>query len=239
MMELFYNSTLTATSESVQLEAEESIHLAKVLRKKEGDIICLTNGNGLEWKGVLSQVSTRGCIANKEETAWHPKPQIKLELAVAPTKNIQRMEWLLEKATEIGVTHFTPVLCQHAERKVIKPERLQKILIAAMKQSQQFFLPTLAPLTPFKQVLKSTAKAKYIAHCQSGKKTVLDKIDLPTHQQEAIILIGPEGDFAPEEVQWALEAQFQAVSLGQHRLRTETAGLMAAHSLLIKLNEQL
>ena len=238
-MELFYNPTLTEATKSIQLDVQESGHLAKVLRKKEGDLICLTNGKGLEWKGKLTLVNPRACEVICEHVKTHNKPKFKLHLAVAPTKNIQRLEWVLEKATEIGVTHFTPMLCEHAERKVIKPERLEKIIITAMKQSQQFYLPHLNPLTSFEEVLVSDPKTKFIAHCKAGSKVLLDAVQLPKDCVETSILIGPEGDFSKEEIQMALDKDFQAVQLSKNRLRTETAALMAAHSLLIKLNKQL
>lgn len=238
-MDLFYNASLTASTKKIRLDVQESGHLAKVLRKKNGDSITLTNGKGLEWNGTLTLVHPRGCEVSCEQVKKHKKPKSKLHLAVAPTKNMQRLEWVLEKATEIGVTHITPLLCQNSERKVIKQERLEKICITAIKQSQQFYLPHVDPLTSFEQILDSNAKAKYIAHCRSGSKIWLDAVQLPKNCIDVIILIGPEGDFSLEEIQRALDMKYQAVQLSENRLRTETAALMAAHSLLIKLKEKI
>jgi len=149
-----------------------------------------------------------------------------LHLAVAPTKNIDRFEWMLEKATEIGVRKITPLLCDNSERKIIKPERLQKILISAMKQSQTLHLPELAPLTLFKNFVEScTEEQKFIAHCENEQKIYLgDTIDC---SKNVIVLIGPEGDFSTEEIELAKKT-FTPVSLGDNRLRTETAGVYSA-----------
>jgi len=237
-MALFFNEILSEQTQQLTLSPIESSHIAKVLRLKLGASISLTNGQGLEWKGTLTIVSPKACKVEVVEIVVHPKPKSMVHLAVAPTKNIQRLEWLLEKATEIGVTHFTPLLCQHAERKVIKVERLQKIMIAALKQSQQFYLPTLAPLTPFQEAVKTVDNPGFIAHCYNSSKTLLSMVNLPQHCTTTHLFIGPEGDFSPEEVQLALDHQLQAVSLGNTRLRTETAGLIGAHSLLLKMKQQ-
>ena len=235
-MDLFFNPTLTKKTLTVELSSDESFHLAKVLRKKEDQSIRLTNGNGIEWIGILTRVNQKNCEAKCVEIIEHPKPNYSLHLGVAPTKNIQRFEWLIEKATEIGVTKITPILCQFAERKIIKHERLQKIIIAALKQSQQFYIPHLGALTPYDEFLHTIDKDGFIAHCYPTPKILLNTKDL---SKKIHLLIGPEGDFSKEEVQKALKNKIQAVSLGENRLRTETAGLISAHTLLLKLKEHL
>ena len=238
-MALFFNPTLTKKTFTLKLTSDESFHLAKVLRKKEDQPIRLTNGNGIEWKGILTRVSQKTCVAKCVEIIEHPKPNYCLHLGIAPTKNLQRFEWLIEKATEIGVTKITPILCQFAERKIIKHERLQKIIIAALKQSQQFYLPHLGTLTPYEKFLDTIDKDGFIAHCYPTPKILLDKVKSKDLSKKIHLLIGPEGDFSHKEVQKALTNKIQAVSLGETRLRTETAGLIAAHSLLLKLKEHL
>jgi 16S rRNA (uracil1498-N3)-methyltransferase len=153
-----------------------------------------------------------------------------LHLAVAPTKNTDRFEWFLEKATEIGVDEITPILCEHSERKVIKDDRLEKVVISAMKQSLKAYLPKLNPLTPLKDLLNAEFEGKkFIAHCYD-----LDKRELKNELTESsshLVLIGPEGDFSEEEIQLAITQQFIPVSLGESRLRTETAGVVACHTV--------
>lgn len=238
-MDLFFNPTLTKKTLTVELSSDESFHLAKVLRKKEDQSIRLTNGNGIEWIGILTRVNKKNCEAKCVEIIEHPKPNYSLHLGVAPTKSIQRFEWLIEKATEIGVTKITPILCQFAERKIIKHERLQKIIIAALKQSQQFYIPHLGALTPYDEFLHTIDKDGFIAHCYPTPKILLDNLNTKDLSKKIHLLIGPEGDFSKEEVQKALKNKIQAVSLGENRLRTETAGLISAHSLLLKLKEHL
>tara|TARA_A100001011_G_scaffold112426_1_gene118956 strand:+ start:1251 stop:1967 length:717 start_codon:yes stop_codon:yes gene_type:complete len=238
-MDLFFNPTLTKKTLTVELSSDESFHLAKVLRKKEDQSIRLTNGNGIEWKGILTRVNQKACEAKCVEIIEHHKPNYSLHLGVAPTKNMQRFEWLIEKATEIGVTKITPILCQFSERKIIKHERLQKIIVAALKQSQQFYLPHLGALTPYEEFLHTIDRDGFIAHCYPTPKILLDNINSKDLSKNIHLLIGPEGDFSQEEVQKASTNKIQAVSLGETRLRTETAGLIAAHSLLLKLKEHL
>ena len=155
-----------------------------------------------------------------------------LHIAIAPTKNMDRYEWFLEKATEIGIDEITPIICEHSERKVITTERCNRILLSAMKQSLKYHLPKLNEAITLKDFLKQDFEGnKYIAHCEEGNKT---ELRTEIKEERTLILIGPEGDFSPTEIEMALQNQFKAVSLGTSRLRTETAGLVAVHTINIK-----
>jgi 16S rRNA (uracil1498-N3)-methyltransferase len=155
-----------------------------------------------------------------------------LHIAIAPTKNIDRFEWFLEKATEIGIDEITPIICRHSERKIIKTERGSRILLSAMKQSLKYHLPKLNEAISLANFLKSNFDGtKYIAHCEDGEKNELKTV---SKTEKTLILIGPEGDFSPKEIELALQNQFRAVSLGTSRLRTETAGIIAVHTINIK-----
>jgi 16S rRNA (uracil1498-N3)-methyltransferase len=153
----------------------------------------------------------------------------RVHVAIAPTKNMERIEWFLEKATEIGIDHINPLLCCFSERKEIKGERLEKVMVSAMKQSLKAYLPQLDPLTRFSDFISQPFEGqKFIAHCDEQHRDVLKQLILPN--QQYLILIGPEGDFSPEEISLAIQAGFHPVSLGDSRLRTETAGLVACHT---------
>ena len=231
-MLLFFDNSLHADLHEFTFSKEESIHLAKVLRKKVGDQITITDGNGLEWKGFLTHVSPNSSKAKKNKSLHHEKSNKQIHLAITPTKNNNRMEWLIEKLTEIGVTSITPLQCLHSERKKNKVLRFEKISIAALKQSQQFYLPKIYPLTFFSDFVKGTIQNGFIAHCQNSPKESLMNCNL--NQNEITILIGPEGDFSPKEIDLAEEAGFRSVSLGNQRFRTETAGLLACHTVFIQ-----
>jgi 16S rRNA (uracil1498-N3)-methyltransferase len=153
-----------------------------------------------------------------------------LTIGVAPTKNIDRFEWFLEKSTEIGIDRVIPLLCRYSERKEIKPERLEKVMVSAMKQSIKAYLPVLSPLQTFKEAIKSQFSGqKFIAHCYEGEKQLLR--DAVVRGKDVLILIGPEGDFSNEEVELAINEGFVPISLGNSRLRTETAALVACHTV--------
>ncbi len=231
-MVLFFDATLEESHADVTFSKEESKHLTKVLRKRAGDPICITNGRGLEWQGVLTHVAANSARAKKNHTHQHSPPKKQIHLAIAPTKNNNRMEWLIEKLTELGVASITPLRCNHSERKVTKLLRLEKIAIAALKQSQQFFLPELHSLTPFYDFIKNDIQNGYIAHCEKSAKTPL--ADCPLNQQTITLLIGPEGDFSPDEINAAEAAGIRSVSLGAQRFRTETAGLLACHTAFLQ-----
>ena len=229
-MQLFY---LEHPENEIILSAEESKHATKVLRKKEGDILNFTDGKGGSYKAEITVTDGRKCrlqiVSSEQKEKEH---NYHLHIAIAPTKNMDRFEWFLEKATEIGIDEITPIICDHSERKVIKTERCNKILLSAMKQSLKFHLPKLNEAISLTDFLKSNVDgAKYIAHCEKSDKLEFRKEDTV---EKTLILIGPEGDFSPTEIEMALQNQFKAVSLGTSRLRTETAGIIAVHTINIK-----
>lgn len=226
---IFYAPDILTTHE---LPQEEAQHCIRVLRMKEGDEILITDGKGCFYDAVIANAHQKHCtidIKNKKESPKHWN--FNLHIAFAPTKNIDRIEWFVEKATEIGIDSLTPLLCSHSERKQVKNERLEKILISAMKQSQKAILPQLDEMLPFAEFVKQPFQGKkLIAHCYNdiSKKTIKETY---TPKEDALILIGPEGDFSEEEVKMALENGFESISLGKSRLRTETAALVACHSI--------
>ena len=231
-MELFFQENLLESTTEIKFSTEESRHISKVLRKKTGDAITVTNGKGLEWKGEITMLDTRNTLATKTATIFHKKAKSNLHIAIAPTKSNDRIEWFLEKATEIGITHITLILCNHSERRNIKSERFEKILIGALKQSNQFHLPKLNSLTYFSDFVSSySADNKFIAHCREGNKSNLSSYN--SLSKDVLILIGPEGDFSREEVELAMENDFLPIALGSQRLRTETAGIVACQTVVI------
>lgn len=232
-MQLFYNPGISNSQTNVQFSKEESRHIVKVLRKKEGDLLHITNGKGELFSIELSIADVKNCLGHILTTETQTKRDYRVHLVVAPTKMNDRFEWFLEKATEIGVDVITPVLCDHSERKTIKPERFEKIIVSAMKQSLSCYLPKLNPLVSLSEFI-STLKFehKYIAHCEDGKKNSLFSSILP--KTEVCILIGPEGDFSVKEIEMAISTGFKPVSLGDSRLRTETAAIAACHTVAIK-----
>ena len=229
-MQLFY---IEHPENEILLSAEESKHATKVLRKKEGDILNFTDGKGGFYKAEITVADTRKCrlqvVSSEQKEKEH---NYHLHIAIAPTKNMDRYEWFLEKATEIGIDEITPIICEHSERKVLKTERCTRILLSAMKQSLKFHLPKLNEASTLKDFLKQDFEGnKYIAHCEEGNKTELRE---EKKAEKTIILIGPEGDFSPNELEIALQNNYKAVSLGTSRLRTETAGLVAVHTINLK-----
>jgi 16S rRNA (uracil1498-N3)-methyltransferase len=218
---------------NVELPAEEALHCIKVLRKKEGDEIILTDGKGFFYDAEIIQANLKHCIVNILNTIEQPKDwNFNLQIAFAPTKNIERIEWFAEKATEIGINRLSPILCRHSERKEIKVPRIKKILVSAMKQSQKALLPQLDEILPFPEFIKQEyGGQKFIAHCYPQEKVLLKNIY--KKGGNALILIGPEGDFSEEEIKMAIDNGFQPISLGESRLRTETAALVACHTLHI------
>jgi 16S rRNA (uracil1498-N3)-methyltransferase len=229
-MELFFAETLTENQSQYSIEGPEATHIAKVFRKKEGENILLTNGKGLAWTGQIETLKRNTITLNKIAAEQQPPLDYTLHLAVAPTKSNDRMEWLLEKATEIGVSSITPIICQQSERQHIKAERWNKILISAIKQSQRYHLPLLHPMESFSDFIGENPEA-YLAHCDTGEKMALAELPL---QQSYTICIGPEGDFSKSEIDFALAHGAQAITLGKARLRTETAGIVACHTIALK-----
>ena len=229
-MQLFYNPDINEHTTQFAFPKEESRHIAKVLRKKNGDTLYITNGNGWLFEAQIEVADLKNCMVSiASKTFKKPKPY-KVHLAVAPTKMNDRYELFLEKATEIGIDSITPIICDHSERKIIKPKRFEKILQSAMKQSLHYYLPKLNNAIPFLEFIKQNQKDQlFIAHCEDTKKQSLKNQLKPN--TDVTILIGPEGDFSVKEIEMALERQYIPVTLGNTRLRTETAAIVACHSI--------
>ena len=215
------------------LPQEESAHCIRVLRKKEGDTIYIADGKGHFFDAEIIEAHQKHCVVNILNTIDEPKPwSHNLHIAFAPTKNMDRVEWFAEKATEIGIDRFSPLLCRYSERKEIKLPRIEKILISAMKQSQKSFVPQLDEMTALADFIRQPFDGqKFIAHCYPQEKKLLK--DAYTHGGNVLILIGPEGDFSEKEVQLALDNGFEPISLGNSRLRTETAALVACNTIQV------
>ena len=229
-MQLFYNPSLESQHTEIKFSREESKHITKVLRKKEGDQLHITNGKGTLFIAEITFINPSQCIASITSNSKQKERNYKLHLAVAPTKMNDRFEWFLEKATEIGIDEITPILCDHSERKVIKQERFERILVSAMKQSLQYYLPKLNPLTPLSDFLaKKNRDQLLIAHCEEQKKKTIKEILVPN--SNTTIIIGPEGDFSSNEIELAIQNNYIPITLGKSRLRTETAAIVAAHSV--------
>ncbi|MBU2557916.1 MAG: 16S rRNA (uracil(1498)-N(3))-methyltransferase [Bacteroidetes bacterium] len=220
-----------AKAGTITLPEEESKHCVRVLRMAAGDQLRVTNGLGDLFEGeILDPHPKKAVIALAEPQKGYDHWPFRLSIAIAPTKNNDRLEWFLEKATEIGIDEIFLFHSFHSERRQVKTERLQKVLVAAMKQSMKSRLPLLHELQPFSKLVTQTYSGrKYIAWIDPSANTLLVKSYQPA--QNCLILIGPEGDFSAEEVKLAQSNGFEAVSLGQARLRTETAALVACHSI--------
>lgn len=225
-MQLVY-ATDYLSGELCSLNKEESAHIVKVMRMKEGEEVFLSNGRGDMFVCEIADANPNHCTLRiKSRTESNDKRDFRIHLAIAPTKNISRIEWLLEKATEIGIDEITFLLCEHSERKVVNMERMDKILVSAMKQSIKSYKPVLNPLTKFKDfVACSTEDYKLLAYCGQEEKHSIKDSCKP--KASYLILIGPEGDFSPQEIALAKENGFSFITLGNQRLRTETAGLYA------------
>ena len=225
-MHVFYTPDI---QKNYELPEEEAQHCTRVLRLGIGDEITLTDGKGHFYKAEITVATNKRCLVAIKETIFQePLWPCHLHIAMAPTKNMDRNEWFAEKATEIGFDELTFLNCRFSERKVIKTERISKILVSAIKQSLKARLPQLNEMTDFNKFITQPFKGqKFIAHCYEGEKPLLR--DVLRTDEDAVVLIGPEGDFSPEEVALAAEKGFQAVSLGKSRLRTETAALVAVH----------
>lgn len=227
-MHVFYTPDIQVSNE---LPEEEAQHCTRVLRLNIGDEITLTDGKGNFYQAEITAATNKRCqVAIKETRYQEPLWPCHLHIAMAPTKNMDRNEWFAEKATEIGFDELTFLNCRFSERKVIKTERISKILVSAIKQSLKARLPKLNEMTDFHTFIQQDFKGqKFIAHCYEGEKKQLKEALTPG--EDALVLIGPEGDFSEEEVQKAIEHGFVPISLGKSRLRTETAALVACHTL--------
>lgn len=227
-MHVFYTPDIQTKTE---LPEEEAQHCIRVLRLTAGDEITLTDGKGNFYRAEISAATNKRCLINIIETIYQePLWPCRLHIAIAPTKNMDRNEWFAEKATEIGFDELTFLNCRFSERKVIKTERIEKILVSAIKQSLKARLPVLNEMTDFDKFISRDFKGqKFIAHCYEGEKPLLR--DVLQKGEDALVLIGPEGDFSEEEVKKAIEKGFIPISLGKSRLRTETAALVACHTM--------
>ena len=234
-MQLFYNSDIKQGATTFFFDKEESKHIVKVLRKKESDKIFITNGLGFLFESEIILVSEKKCEVKIIKETFQQPDTFYTHIAIAPTKMNDRLEWFLEKATEIGIQEITPIICEHSERKVIKTDRFQKILESAMKQSLHYYLPKLNEPIAFKDFIKKDFHGqKFIAHCEeTDKKSFKNEVK---KDEKITILIGPEGDFSTKEINLAIENGFIPVTLGNTRLRTETAALVACHTIAL-INE--
>ncbi len=224
---------ILSISEDIQPEAssftfnkDESRHLIKVLRKKEADTVYITNGKGDFFTTEITNASEKKCTVSILKHEYKPKKRpFHLHIAIAPTKLNDRYEWFLEKAVEIGIDEITPIICDNSERKVIKADRMKKIIQSAVKQSLQFHIPVFNDPISLSQFLnQQEASQKFIAHCEDeDNKLFLQNVAKPAN--DILVLIGPEGDFSTKEIQLAIQNNFIPVTLGHNRLRTETAGV--------------
>lgn len=226
----FYTPNPSAGS----LPDEEASHAVRVLRLTEGDEIFLMDGKGTFYRAEITEATKKSCFyqiveSMPQPSQWHAH----LHLAMGPTKNMDRVEWFAEKATEIGFDELTFLNCQFSERKVVKTERIEKILVSAMKQSHKSTLPILNPMTDFRKFVSQPREGqRFICHCYDDNLPLLkDKLE---EGKPATVMIGPEGDFSVDEVRLAESLGWQSVSLGKSRLRTETAALVAVHLMHLK-----
>lgn len=232
-MQLFYNPNISTETKSFSFDKEESRHIIRVLRKTIGDELFLTNGKDQFFTATILQANDKKCVADIITCEDRLKTwDYELHIAIAPTKMNDRFEWFLEKATEIGIDEITPIICDHSERKQVKTERMKKVVISAMKQSLKFRLPKVNEAIKFKDFIKT----KYwdlglIAHCQEDDKIRIQ--ELIQEKRKIMILIGPEGDFSDKEIELAKSLGLIPVSLGESRLRTETAGVVACNNIAL------
>lgn len=230
-MSLFYVPDIAGSWELTQ---EEAAHAIRVLRLQVGDKLDITDGAGSLYPTSVASIQGKHCYVEPVEAVRVPKNwNGMLHIAIAPTKNMDRIEWFAEKATEIGLDALTFLNCRFSERKVVKPERVERIVVSAMKQSLKYSKPVVGDMVDFKIFIAAERKgAKFIAHCYDSERVLLKDILVPG--EDATVLIGPEGDFSPEEVELAIKAGYRPVSLGSSRLRTETAALVACHTFILK-----
>jgi 16S rRNA (uracil1498-N3)-methyltransferase len=224
----FYLSQFNLADEFTLLDEETSKHVVNVLRMKNGDLLHLTDGRGNLVTAEITDNHKKKCLVKMKENGFRPRNSRKVTIAISLLKNAYRFEWFLEKATEIGISDIIPMLCERTDKQKFRVDRMRQILVSAMLQSQQCWLPNLSEPILFPDVIaQSTHQQKFIAHCiEEEKRNLVDLINESLSSQ--IILIGPAGDFAVAEVRLATQQHFDAVSLGNTRLRTETAGIAAA-----------
>ena len=227
-MQLFYNPDFD--TKAPFLPEEEARHCLKVLRMKRGDTVYITDRKGNIFETRLLTEDPKKCHLQIISTQTEPEKPYTIHIAIAPTKNADRTEWMVEKCVELGVDEISFIACEHSERKFFKTDRVEKIAVAAMKQSLKSRLPAIHEIVPFKKFIEQPLpEQKFIAHLEEGKRELLQH--MAQKNKEYCVLIGPEGDFSPEEIRLAQAKGFLAVSLGESRLRTETAGIVACHIL--------
>jgi 16S rRNA (uracil1498-N3)-methyltransferase len=227
----FYINDYDPSKKEIILDEDTSRHVIQVLRMKQGELLNLTDGKGNLLTTSIVDDHKKHCLVNVQEASYKKPDERKVSIAISLLKNASRFEWFLEKATEIGINEIIPILCERTEKEKSRHERLQGILISAMLQSQQCWLPVLHQPITFKLLLRQeevvNTSQKFIAHCiENEKRNLADLVNNSLSSQ--IILIGPEGDFTREEIDFAIENHFDAVALGETRLRAETAGMVAA-----------
>ena len=234
-MQLFYNPNLEKDTKTFTFDTFESKHIIRVLRKKVGDNLQITNGKGLFLFAIITEDNPKACsIEIVRVKKIHPTKH-RLHMVVAPTKMNDRYEWFLEKATEIGVHEITPILCDRSERKSIKIERFEKVVQSAMKQSFQAYLPKINPLTSLQSFLENNQQGLlFIAHCAETERQELKR--KLAADQPITILIGPEGDFNSNEIKLAKGKGYMPISMGKTRLRTETAAIVACTTVALTNN---
>lgn len=234
-MLLFYTPSIKNTDTVFTLSEAESKHAVRVLRLVVDDTLSLIDGKGTFYEAKITDAQPKKCELGILSFKKEITKSASLHIAIAPTKNNDRLEWFTEKCTEIGIQEITPILCHHSERKKLKEERLIKTAVSAMKQSLKATLPIINDFTPIQTFLEQPFDGeKYIAHCYAENQKHLK--DLLPKGENALILIGPEGDFSQDEIKLAIKNGYQPISLGNSRLRTETAGIVACHTFNI-INE--
>jgi 16S rRNA (uracil1498-N3)-methyltransferase len=232
----FYIEAFDASQQLITLNEETSKHVVQVLRMKQGEQLNLTDGKGSLLTAAISDAHKKHCVVQVKAVSYQPQASRKITIAVSLVKNSSRFEWFLEKATEIGVTEIIPLLCERTERQHFRFDRMKGIIVSAMLQSQQTWLPVLHEPVKFEnlKMMQFENAVKLIAHCEETEKNSLHMILNEAKGLNYIMLIGPEGDFSPAEIELALQNNFQPVSLGETRLRTETAAVVAATLLKIR-----
>jgi 16S rRNA (uracil1498-N3)-methyltransferase len=242
MLPYFYHSGAGAAGDELLLDEDNSRHIVQVLRMKPGEKLRLTNGIGWLFTAMIVDDHKKKCRVRIESVEQQPLPKREIGIAISPVKNASRFEWFLEKATEIGVRGIIPLLTERTERQHHRPDRWESILVSALLQSQQAWLPKLAPPLPFAELMAGMngkdvrVDQRLIAHCLEAPRPTESLANLVRIQPvtSTLILIGPEGDFSPKEVDLALAKGFIPVALGNNRLRTETAGIVAATLLCVE-----
>ena len=227
-MQLFYSNDIK--DNIINLDSGESLHCIKVLRKRRGDVIYVLDGRGSIYEAAVKEEHPKHCVLEILSVEKEPPHNVRIHIAISPTKTGDRWEWFLEKVTEIGVDEITPVICERTERSKVNIDRAEKILVSAIKQSKSLYLPVINEPVSFPKFVRKTGinSVKFIAHC--GEASTKELKDTYIGGSNMLILIGPEGDFSESEIALAKEYGYKEVSLGTNRLRTETAGIVACHT---------